>query len=309
MNNSLYFICFIIISSFCLSPKIVTAAPDVETNEDNSVIIFEGKLSCPLSRPIFMPFTGIYTDINITAGKFVKKDTIVARYRLDETKAIQLGREILFNELDDLRRYQEIEKQTLIELERKEEELLGLTAEELAPKHLLDRLQRKLQLTREYLSILDKRSTSANYFSQRALNRVRELLGDSSLVSGEIPEIVTLRAPISGVVLSLHPQLRKNSLLPERTVIATVGTMDTMLIQSLVYERDVVHLNLGDLVTFFPDSLPERNYPATITSINWIPATPTPDLPSYYQVEMTVVNDDFSLRAGFKGRIEHKPQE
>ena len=116
-------------------------------------------------------------------------------------------------------------------------------------------------------------------------------------------------APIPGVILSLHPQLRKNSLLSEGTVITTIGTVNTLLIQSLIYERDVVHLNPGDTVTFFPDSLPERSFPATITSINWIPATPAPDLPSYYQVEMTVANDNFSLRPGFKGRIEHNPQE
>ncbi len=309
MNNSIALTCSLIISLFFFPPPFAEATEKLELEENNSVIIFEGKLSCPLSRPILMPFTGIFTDINITPGQFVKKGTIVAQYDLDENTAIQLGREILFGELDDLRRSQETEKQTIIELERKEAELLGLTAEELAPEYLLDRVQTKLRLTREYLSILDKRAASSRIFSQRTLNRIRELIGDSSLISGQIPATARLTAPIPGVILSLHPQLRKNSLLSEGTVITTIGTVNTLLIQSLIYERDVVHLNPGDTVTFFPDSLPERSFPATITSINWIPATPAPDLPSYYQVEMTVANDNFSLRPGFKGRIEHNPQE
>lgn len=309
MNNSIYLTTFAVITLFFFTPPLVNAVEEEQAKENKSVIIFEGKLSCPLNRLVFMPFAGIFTDIDVTPGQFVKKGTIIAQYNLDANTAIQLGREILFSELDDLRRHRETEKLTITELERKEHELLGLTAEELAPRHLLDKVQTRLRLTREYLSILDKRTISAKIFSQRILNRTRELLGDSSLTSGQIPDVVKLRAPISGVVLSLHPQLREDSLLSEGTVIATIGTMDTMLIQSLVYERDVVHLNPGDTVTFFPDSLPERSFPATITSISWMPATPAPDRPSYYQVEMTVANDGLTLRPGFKGRIEQKTQD
>ena len=137
MNNSIALTCSLIISLFFFPPPFAEATEKLELEENNSVIIFEGKLSCPLSRPILMPFTGIFTDINITPGQFVKKGTIVAQYDLDENTAIQLGREILFGELDDLRRSQETEKQTIIELERKEAEILGLTAEELDRKSVV----------------------------------------------------------------------------------------------------------------------------------------------------------------------------
>lgn len=309
MNNVICLICFFI-TCFAITPSFAEEAGSRQENENqsNPPISFEGKLSCSLSRPVFMPFTGIFTHIRVTPGQLVKKGELIAQYDLEESRAIQLGRDTLFNELDDLKRYLEIEKQKVRRLEKKERELRQLTAEKLSPQHMLEALQTELKLTRAYVAILQKRSAYAKTFSSKTLSQIRQSLGDDTLLPGHIPETVRLNAPISGMVLSLHPQLRKDSLLSAGTVIATIGTMKTMLIRSFVYERDVVHLNPGDQVNFFPNTLPKKSFPATITSISWTPTTPDPDRPSYYQVQMTVANNNFELRDGFKGRIEYKQQ-
>lgn len=306
MNNLTRLTCLLVTCLF-FSSSFANEVDEKQTKEipNNSILIFEGKVSCSLSRAVPMPFTGTFTDIRIIPGQSVKKDETIAQYTLEENRAIQIGRELLFNELDDIRRHLELEKQNIIRLERTEKELKRLTAEKLSPQYTLEALQTELRLTRAYVSILTKRSTYAHNFADKALKSVRKVLGDDTIISGQIPEIVKLKSPISGIVLSLHPLLRENSLLPEGTIIAQIGTMDTMLIHALVYERDVIHLNIGDRVTFFPDSLPKRHFPATITSISWTPATTDPDLPSYYQIEMTIDNGDFELRAGFKGRVEY----
>lgn len=274
-------------------------------NKNDPLIVFEGKLFCPLSRPVIMPFPGIFTDIRITPGQFVKKGEIICQYDLDKGKAIELGREILFTELDALKGNIESTKQKIISLEQNEQELLKLTAEKLSPKSVLDSLQAELKLTRASLSVLEKQSTNARILADRTLNQIRELLGDSTLESGKIPDIVKMKAPISGIILTLHPQLRVNSLLPEGTSITQIGTMETMLVRSLVYERDVIHLSPGVNVRFFPDSLPGRSFPATVIAVDRTPSTPNPELPSYYQVEMTIKNDALELREGFKGRVEY----
>jgi len=310
MNNVSYLICFFI-TCFAITPSFAEEVGNSQENknQNNSLIIFEGKLSCSLSRPVLMPFTGIFTDIRVTPGQEIEKGELIAQYDLEEHRAIQLGRDILFNELDDLKRYLENEKLNIRRLERKERELRQLTTEKLSPQYILDALQTELKLTRAYVTTLQKRSAYAKTFSNKTLTLMRKTLGNETLQPGHIPETVRLKSPISGMVLSLHPQLALNSLLPEGTSIAIVGVMETMLVRSLVYERDVVHLNLGDQVNFFPDSLSGKKFPATITSINWIPETPDPSIPSYYQVEMTIDNKNMLLRAGFKGRIEHQQKK
>lgn len=291
---------------FTLSIAQTSNSKPTKESKKDSLIIFEGKLFCPLSRPVVMPFSGIFTDIRVTPGQLVKKGETVGEYNLDEGRAIELGREILFTELDDLQGNIETTKQKIITLEQNEQELLRLTAENLSPKNLLDSQQTELRLTRAYLSVLEKQFASARVFANRTLNHMRILLGDSTLESGKIPTKVILKAPISGVILSLHPQLRKNSLLPEGTIISQIGTMDSMLVRSLVYERDVIHLAPGTNVSFFPDSLPGRCFPATVTAIDRTPVTTSSDLPSYYQVEMTIENNEYELREGFKGRVESR---
>lgn len=300
MNNILFLIVFCIVS--------LNSAPLFAEQKQTPPIHFEGKVSCLLTRHILMPFTGVFTEIKIHPGQLVQRDEYVAQYELEKSSAIQLGRDMLFNELDDIRRYLEIEKQKIRRLERKESELQQLTTENLSPQLMLEATQTELKLTRTYVSILEKRSTFAKNFSNKTLSEIRNALGNETIVPGQIPEYVRLKAPITGMVLSLFPGLRVNALLPEGTVIATIGTMDTMLIRSLVYEKDILQLQIGDQVHFFPDSIPDKSFTATISSIHWTPASYNPNEPSYYQVEMTVPNPDLLLRDGFKGRIEYTPQ-
>ncbi len=306
------FTCLIIFSIFFLqlppSPAAATdTGPASQEDSENPTIIFEGKVSCPLTRAVFMPFPGIFTDIQIKPGALVEKDELIARYILDEEKAIQIGRGLLFKEIDDLTRYQGREEEKLAELRRREQELKELVLDGLAPTQLMEKLQAELKLTKRYLKVLEKRSRQAKIFAEKSLNHMRDILGDNSLEPGQIPDIVRLKSPISGRVLSLHPQLKKDAFLPGKSVIATIGTMETMVIKSLVYEKDVVHLRSGTQALFYPDSLPEKTFPATITRVNWIPVSQDPNLPSYYQVEIQVDNSNMALRPGFKGRVEYKP--
>ncbi|GEM_PF-4649785 len=306
------FTCLIIFSILFLqlppSPAAATDnGPGSQEYPENQTIIFEGKVSCPLTRSVFMPFPGIFTDIRIKPGALVEKDELIALYILDEKKAVQIGRSLLFKEIDDLTRHQGIEEEKLAELERREQELKELVQDGLASTQLMDKLQAELKLTKRYLKVLEKRFRQAKVFAEKSLNNMRDTLGDDSLEPGQIPNIVRLKAPISGRVLSLHPQLKKDALLPGRSVIATIGTMETMVINSFVYEKDVVHLHPGTQAIFYPDSLPEKTFPATITRVNWIPVSQDPNLPSYYQVEIQVDNSSMALRPGFKGRVEYKP--
>jgi len=280
-----------------------TSISKKEQKETVTGIVFNGKLYCPLRRQVGIPFPGVFTDILVVPGQWVKKGEILAQYTIDESRALQIGRDIFFNESTKLRRYLETEKLKLFELEKNEGELQKLTSEDLSPQYTLKRLRKEIEIVRKYVSYLETQFTVVRKFEKRKLEHIRDVIGNSSLKPGQIPDVVTLRAPIDGVVLLLHPQLKKYSQLPEGTIVAEIGKMDNLLIRSLVYEKDVVHLNPGYQVDFFPDSFPGEKLPATISSINWVPNTQNPELPSYYQVEMTIENESLRLRPGFKGYI------
>jgi multidrug efflux pump subunit AcrA (membrane-fusion protein) len=251
-----------------------------------------------------MAFPGIVTELRVTPGQSVKKGDIICRYAINRGKAIEIGRELLFNEIDELDGNIASTEFKLLNLQKNEKELSKLTEEKLSPQSALDALRNELQLTRAYLALLKKQAANARLFAEKTLQHFRELLGDDTLTSGRIPDIVNVKAPIPGVILNLHPLLKKDGLLPEGEAIAQVGTMDTMSVRSLVYERDVVHLTPGMTVRFFPDSLPGKVFPATVATIDRTPNVSSPDAPSYYNVEMTIENDQLELREGFKGRVE-----
>ena len=124
--------------------------------EKVATAVFEGKLYCALRRPVPMYFPGTVSEIMTAPGELVEKGEVIAHYRMDEFRALQLGREILFEELTDLRRRLESEKLKLIELERNETELQELTEAKLSPRYLLERLQKEVELTREYIFFLEK---------------------------------------------------------------------------------------------------------------------------------------------------------
>jgi hypothetical protein len=292
---------------FIFTCSVAGAQDNKSPNENKSdlLIVFEGKLFCPLSRPVIMPFPGIFTDVRIAPGQSIKKGEIIGQYDLDKGKAIEIGKEVLFTELDVLKGNIETIKHKITALEQQEQELIKQTADKLSPRSVLDLLQAELRLTRSSLAVTEKQFSNTRIIAERTLNQIRDLIGDNTLESGKIPDIVRLKAPISGMVLTLHPQLRVNSLLPEGTIIAQIGTMESMLIRSLVYERDVVYLSPGMNVRFFPDTFPGKSYLATVTAVDRTPSASNPDLPSYYQVEMTIKNENFELREGFKGRVEY----
>ncbi|THB72148.1 MAG: HlyD family efflux transporter periplasmic adaptor subunit [Desulfobulbaceae bacterium] len=268
-------------------------------------IVFEGKVFYALKRTVVMPFGGKIISVAARAGEAVTQDEVVVRYRIDQNRAAQIGRELLFEELDDLRRYLETEKLKVVHLRRKEQELVRLTEEKLSPPYALERVRMEMKVSLQFIEVLEGRISHVRNLAEKKLAYLRIITGNPSLKSGDIPDRAVLSAPISGVVLSVHPLLVVNSEIPEGTPVFSIGAADTIVVRSLVYERDVVKMKPGDTVTFFPDSLPESSFSAQISAINYSPVSSDPDKPSYYQVEMAIQNEAVGLREGFKGRVEY----
>jgi len=309
MNKSRPLISSLLVAAIFLALSSLAVAeenPETTLQSTGQRITFQGKVFCSLKRAVLMPFGGIFTDVLVTPGQRITAGETVARYNLEENKSIELGKRILFGHIDKLKHQLDIEKNKINELLRKEQELAKLTAEKLSPLHLLDTLQNQLRFARAHLSLLKKRLNIAKKYTARELKILRKLLGNPNLQSGQIPETVELKAPISGIVLSLHPGMRKLSLLPEWTAVVHIGQIDPLLIRSLVYEKDAAQLKVGDSVTFTPDSHQEKKVSATIRSIDWTPAALDPNQPSYYTVEMEAENNDLTLREGYRGRVEYR---
>ena len=52
-----------------------------------------------------------------------------------------------------------------------------------------------------------------------------------------------------------------------------------------------------------PESLPGRKFEARVSRLSWLPQSPGPEQPAYYEAEFQVPNPDLTLKEGMKVRI------
>ncbi len=72
--------------------------------------------------------------------------------------------------------------------------------------------------------------------------------------------LTTMRAPISGVVLTPHLQERVGASLEEGDLLLTVGRTDTLELEFGVDQRDVSRVRPGQQVRLRVDALPQRTF-------------------------------------------------
>jgi multidrug resistance efflux pump len=217
-------------------------------------------------------------------------------------------------------------KKELVSLEEKKEELKSLTENKMAPEKSLNKVNREIRLLRKKYKLLqeslplerkglnrkisllrEKRKLLRERLPQeRALERKdRAVLGDllgSPVGSADTPKKGVLKAPMSGHVIWVNPELRTGAELG-RTRPIIVAVMDPMLVRASVHEIEALQLKLGDRADLVLEAVKGKKFIAKVSRISWASLTPQLDRPSYYEVEFVVPNPEFLLREGLKGRI------
>jgi multidrug efflux pump subunit AcrA (membrane-fusion protein) len=282
------------------------AAPPPASGD--SEIIFNGKLVCSLKRRIDMPFKGIITSLRVHSGKHVKAGEILATYRLAPEALMAIQQRLAAPQITETEtRLAEVQR-NMVPLTGKKRELTELVQKKLAPADSLAQANQELQfLAREKATLQEKLKTDRQ-LAQQDREVLIDLLG-TSVKSGQVPQEVSLKSPITGYVIWVNPEIRESAEVLPMPAAFQVGVMDPMLLRAQVFEIEALQVRIGQVAELTLDALPGRKFQAKVSRISWSSITTGPDQPAYYEVELTIPNPDLDLKEGLKARIVLRKSE
>ena len=268
--------------------------------------MLNGKLYCPVTRVVNIPFTGYADRIDVVPGKHIKKDDVLLSYALEEKAAIALEKELTLGaQTEDL-------QGQVVNLER---ERVNVKSDISTTRHLVSSQlgsRSKLQQQEEMLDALNRRISllreSIKKQEQSYKLRLVELedLFNQPIQGHKPPQKLFVTSPMEGFVLSVMDSVQSGALITAGAAIAEIGSMNPMQIRVQVFENEAVKLRVGDSATVRVPSLQDREYAGKIMQIAWTPQALHADTPSFYNVQLEVPNDDLALKQGFKAMVRFK---
>ncbi|MHB9073553.1 MAG: efflux RND transporter periplasmic adaptor subunit [Desulfobaccales bacterium] len=281
------------------------APPSPAPTSGESDIIFNGKLSCSLRRQVDLPFKGIITSLRVHSGQLVKAGEILATYKLAPESLMVIQQRLSPPQIPEMEtKLAEVDR-GLVPLKSKQRELTQLVQKQLAPAQSLAQSNREVQFAEKQKTTLQEKLKNDRELAQQDREVLNRLLG-SSVKFGQVPREVALKAPISGNIIWVNPEVRVNAELPPLPAAFQVGVMNPMLVRGQAFEIEALQIKVGDRAEVTLDSLPGRKFQAEVSRISWSPiasGTPSIDQPAYYEVELTIPNPDLALKEGLKARI------
>jgi multidrug efflux pump subunit AcrA (membrane-fusion protein) len=131
--------------------------------------------------------------------------------------------------------------------------------------------------------------------AEERLHRVRAeaLRRELGLLEEEL-SLTVLRAPVSGIVLTPHPEEHTGTSLEEGDLVLTVGRTDSLELEFGVDQRDIGRVRPGQEVRLRVDALPQRTFSGRVSSI--APVATDSGEASFYPVRAIVGNADGLLK-------------
>jgi multidrug efflux pump subunit AcrA (membrane-fusion protein) len=285
----------------------VTRATAPPSNGE-SEIIFNGKVFCSLKRRIDLPFKGVITSLRAHSGQRVEAGEILATYRLAPESLMAIQQRLSPPQLAEMETKLAEVQRNMVPLTSKQRELAQLVQKKLAPSQGLAQVNQELQFLGRERAIFQDRLKKDRQLAQQDQEVLINLLG-TAMKSGQIPREVSLKAPISGYVIWVNPEMRESAELPPLPAAFQVGVMDPMLLRAQAFEIEALQVRVGQPAEMTLDALPGRKFQAKVSRISWSSITIGPDQPAYYEVELTVPNPDLDLKEGLKARIVLRKSE
>jgi GAF domain-containing protein/multidrug resistance efflux pump len=132
--------------------------------------------------------------------------------------------------------------------------------------------------------------------AEERLQRVRgdALRQELGLIDEEVG-LTTIRAPVTGTILTPHLSERIGASLEQGDLLLTVGRTDTLELEFGVDQRDIGRVRPGQKVRLRVDALPQRTFSGHVTSIGQLPSE-TESGVVRYPVRASVANPNGVLK-------------
>jgi multidrug efflux pump subunit AcrA (membrane-fusion protein) len=283
-------------------------ASQADPSPDAQEIIFSGKLFSPLKLVVNLPYTSQIMSMPVSIGQKVKKDDLLATYeipletRMSEKKSLSLA------DVKDLEEKLANNAKEIDKLKVKRKELEVMEKQNMATSQALVQNAQEVDVLEKQRTALEERLTLEKDLSNQRLELARERFGPKANF-GHLPDEGVIKAPTEGYVLWINPELRKGVKLSRETELFQVGVLDPIIIRAQVHEIEALRLHLGDPAKVTFDSIPGKEFLATVSRIPWAPLPTSLQQPSYYEIELTLPNADYALKEGLKALVTIIPKK
>ena len=271
-------------------------------------IIFNAKVFCSLKRRIDLPFKGVITSLKVHSGQQVKTGDVLATYRLAPEARMAIQQRLSPPQLAEMETRLAGLQRSMVPLTTKQRELNQLVEKKLAPSQGLAQVNEELQFLVREKATLQERLKKDRQMAQQDQEVLSNLVG-TALQPGQVPREVSLKAPCSGYVVWVNPEMREGAELAPMPAAFQVGVMDPMLLRAQAFEIEALQVKIGQKAEVTLDALPGKKFQATVSRVAWSSIATGPDQPAYYEVELKVPNPDLDLKEGLKARIVLRKSE
>ncbi len=311
------------------SPPPVRAAivPQIADAKSEAEITLRGKSFSIFQRKLVMPYGGEVLSIEVKEGQPVNENDTLVKYRLDRQARIQVMDILYPAKVQDLKQAVFDQKVTRDKLKDVSLKLLEMDVEKAKQnlndvQQLWDRKlveQEALRNAERKLDTANKKLLEANKSLKQAEESLAKTQGDlkffedkykrdldlleyqtrRSYQDSDIPnDIAFLKAPISGQVLWISPELRVNAEHAAGFPAITIAPTNPMVVRCKVHELDLVKLKMGDRGTVIFDAIPDKKYACKVSRIPWVSRNPALEVPADYEIECLLENGDGKIKDG-----------
>ena len=271
-------------------------------------IIFSGKLYSPLKLSVQLPYGAQILSMPVSIGQQVKKDDILATYEIPLETRMAEKRTLSLTTVKDLEHQIAATGKDIDKLRVKRKELEVMEKQNMATSQALVQNAQEIEVLEKQRVAQQERLSLEKEQSQQRLELTRERFGPKANF-GFLPNEGIVKSPVDGYVLWINPELRKGVKLPAGNELFQVGVLDPILIRAQVHEIEALRLHLGDQAKVTFDSIPNKEFTATISRIPWAPLPTALQQPSYYEIELTLPNADYTLKEGLKAQVTIIPKK
>jgi len=271
-------------------------------------IIFNAKVFCSLKRRIDLPFMGVITSLKVHSGQQVEKGDVLAMYRLAPEAQMAIQQRLSPPQLAEMEMKLAGVQRNMVPLKNKQRELTQLVQKKLAPSQSLAQVNEELQFLVREKATLQERLKKDRQMARQDQEVLSSLVG-TALKPGQVPREVSLKAPCSGYIVWVNPEMREGAELKPLPAAFQVGVMNPMLLRAQAFEIEALQVKIGQKAEVTLDALPGKKFQATVSRVAWSSVATGPDQPAYYEVELKVPNPDLDLKEGLKARVVLRKSE
>lgn len=314
-------------------PAKAAIVPQIADAKSEAEIIFRGKSFSVFQRKMVLPYGGEILSIDAKEGQPVNEDDTLVKYKLDRQSVINVTGLLYPQQVLDLRKavydqkinLDKLKKVSLslrkIELDKAQQDLNDirqLHSKNLAELEAVKTGERQLEIAQKQL--LETKESIKQ--AEESLTRTQEDLKfveekrkrDMDLLeyqtrrpyeNSDLPiEVAFLKAPISGQVLWLSPDLRVNAEQVAGFLALAIAPTNPMVVRCKVHELDLVKLKTGDRGTVIFDAIPDKKYPCKVSRIPWVSRNPALEVPADYEIECLLENGDGKIKDGLTCNVK-----